>query len=336
MPKISCWSLRPQDIRCRSKAEWLRARRNFIGGSDVPALVGCGYRDQSLFLLYDEKANGRAWTPSDSLLEKMNIGLEIEPVIRRLFKTYTSTRLLPDYKWTIRVHESVPCMGVTIDGGGYDSEHGYFVAELKNVGAHNAHQWDGDEAPLNYEVQLQTQLACTGCEWGVLVALIGGERLVIRWRHRDDRFIAAIEKRCQEFWEQVQAREAPLIEPEIITTKLMAHLHPSDNGECVSFPAEVQQIKDELVAAMEARKELDGIIEQRKATIQSWQGDATYGAFPDGSCVSWRTQETRGYTVEPRTARVFRVMQKLPKGLIYDPDNVVSGYLTDQTAEVSR
>ena len=84
------------------------------------------------------------------------------------------------------------------------------VMEVKNADwLSHRRGWTDAEPPPHVLLQLQHQLACTGMGWGVVVALIGGNRLAEPYAYaRRPRLIAEIERRVADFWASIRAGRA--------------------------------------------------------------------------------------------------------------------------------
>lgn len=65
------------------------------------------------------------------------------------------------------------------------------------------------EAPEHIEMQVQHQMAVSGLKRAYIGALIGGNRVQVIERERDDEVIRAIRARVAEFWRTVEAGEEP-------------------------------------------------------------------------------------------------------------------------------
>lgn len=334
--------LRSQDIQCADRADWLDARRRLIGASESPAICGVGYANQNVWSIWHSKLATESLDDSDgddsddndpdgderfsaSMLKKMDVGKRMEPVIRGLFADDTGIEMVPDIEHTIRVHPDYPFIGATLDGLAMHPERGLIVGELKNVSSMNADEWHGNECPLKYLVQVQQQLFVTGCEWGAVVALIGGESLAIRWVQRDEAFLAALLQKLQRFWMMVQTGIRPPLDGSAITGKILTRLHPDDNGQVVAMPDEalLWQIRRKEMKAL--KKFVEARIDDLNNHIKQALGDNTYGLLPDGSCFSWKTSERDGYVREVKASksRTLREHKGLPRGVRYTPPAIM-------------
>ena len=83
------------------------------------------------------------------------------------------------------------------------------VLEIKTTNAFNRAAWETDNPPIDYQIQLQTYLRLTGCEWGSLACLIGGQEFVQRDQAIDPVFQEWLEEEITRFWELVQSDTPP-------------------------------------------------------------------------------------------------------------------------------
>lgn len=328
--------IRPQDVTCRGRQQWLRARRRFIGASEAASILGVGYAHSNPLSVWASKtlpSNGDDQF-DEALLKKMRIGILMEPVIRTAFKEETGMRIEADVKNTIRVHPQLTWMGATLDGLVMHPDYGLCVAETKNVSGMNAADWADDDAPLKYEIQLQQQLETTQLQWGVLVALIGGDKIEVRWRQREPEFIAQMIERLEMFWRLVESGIPPVVDGNEITSKVLQRLHPDDNGEVIALPDEATMWAAKLKACKEAKAAAEKDAELYENLLRQAIGNATYGMLASGECYSWKTTERQPGVREIKYGkwRTLKHLDKLPKGISYTPREVAAITEQEQTS----
>lgn len=312
--------IRPQDIDCGSRDAWHGKRSGIVGASESPILCGHGYAGTSVWALWQAKTNGIRPDFPESLLKKMRIGQLMEPAIRRMFQEETGLEIHEDYPHVIRIHPEHEFIGCTLDGLFEHPEYGLCVAELKNISDHNAQEWDDDDCgPLKYQIQVQQQMDVMDVDHGALVALIGGERLVIKWQHRNERFVSGLVDTIRRFWRLVETGIEPPMDKAAASSDVLRLLHPNDDGTVVPMPddAERWDARRDKLKALKSR--IDKKIAEYDNLIKQAIGDATYGLLRDGSCYSWKTSNRDGYEVKPTTVRTLRHHKKLPKGAKFRP-----------------
>jgi putative phage-type endonuclease len=252
----------------------LTERRNYIGGSDVAAILGLNpYRN--ITDVYLEKTNqlqARAATsrPAD-------LGNRLEPVLVQLVADTTgepvelNRRFANDWR------------SAQVDGWLPDSNR---VIEAKAIGLFNPRfdrtEWgpEGtDEIPMMYLVQVLWQMHVSGGESGYLSALLGGglgHRVYDIPRNND--LITAIDQRISDFWHNhVQTRTEPtqpanldVYRDRIREPNTYAQINPD---HCIQYETLTHQINTSTTA----RDNLKALILQEMGTADI--GTSPYGEF---------------------------------------------------------
>ena len=208
-----------------SREEWLKARKNHIGGSDASACVGMNpYKDN--IQLWEEKTGLIA--PEDiSDKDYVQYGAKAEMHLRELFAMD-----FPEYQVSydennMFLNTDYPWMHASLDGELLDLDGRHGTLEIKTTQLMQGMQrekWD-NRIPDNYYCQVLHYLAVTGYEFAVLKAQIksewgGGLRITPKHYHierkdveEDIRYLVEKEKR---FWDcVVSGRRPDLILPVI-------------------------------------------------------------------------------------------------------------------------
>jgi len=196
-------------IPLQDEAHWHELRESRIGASEVAALFGCGY--QTHFQLWHEKRGDLEHTDyTDN--ERIVLGRCLEEGIAKaageLFG-YNLTKATDYFD-----DDQCPRLGATPD---YFLTHdgSEYPAEVKNASWGSfkdnwiIHEDGFTEPPLRFQLQVQTQLACTGANNGLLIALISGDRIVRCEIPRHEEAIAEIRRRVTEFWASVENNVEP-------------------------------------------------------------------------------------------------------------------------------
>lgn len=281
---------------------WLAARRNGIGASEAPDVVGVGWR--SPMTLYAEKLG--LVEPDAMEAERLEWGLLLEPVIAARYEAVTGRRVRRPPAHTLyrsRVH---PFMVFSPDGFVQDAHRGRGVLQIKTAGSHRAGDWD-DEPPLAYQVQVQHELAVADVAWGALAVLIGGQRFRHYEIERNERFLATLIEREAEFFDRLQRHEPPAVDGSDATRELLRRLYPREMpGLVVNLPADVIEWDAALLEAKRARKAADDQITGYENQIKAALGDAEAGVCTNGVTYTWKASERKGYTVAPSVTRTLR------------------------------
>lgn len=252
-------------------AEQIKARRNYIGSSDVAAILGYSkYRTaedvrlSKLHELEDEKFSEPAWL--GTILQQ---GL-IDGVAQR-------------YGWQVDhdvqvAHPERPFLVANLDAVGY-AKGRQFVIEAKCIGLCNPmatyEEWgkppDG-EIPDEYLCQVQYQLGVAGCDCGYVVALLAGSGLHVYRVERDPGWGGVLEYLAGWWREHVVGRRQCDLGGRVaeVAGRVLRQRKcvPIDNGLAWRY----------VNAGIEQR-------EQAKSDVLVALGDADEGLFEGGSLI---------------------------------------------------
>ena len=267
------------------REEWLRLRRDGIGGSDALAVLGLDPWKTRMEVYLDKTGDDRA---ERDQTDGMAWGNYVEGPIAEWFtaKTGIRTRRCGLMHHMDRPWQRVSVDRLTADGG---------LLEIKNTNYHRRGEWEDAEGEIvadGAEAQGQHALAVTGLPHVWFAAQVGGQPPVIRRIERDDAFIADLTAVEAEFWALVEARTPPALEGRA-SADLIARLYPqADSGVTAELSAEhvalLREYRKELAnenAAKARKKEI-------KALVTAAMGDAAAGTF-DGEVVARWSNRTR-------------------------------------------
>ncbi len=240
---------------------WLRARRTVIGASEVAALFGLQppYAASHLALWYDRK--GELLLP-DVNNERARWGLQLEAAIAEGCAAQEGWEIAPAV-W-LR-HPVILGMGCTPDryivGGDEFKRRGRGLLEVKNVDwLQHRRSWTAGEPPVHIVLQLQHQLACTGCRWGAVGALVGGNHPEIYRYEARAPVIAEIERKVHAFWRSIHAGTPPAPDGSDSAHKTLQALFPDAIEDIIDLtadnelPALCQELQEGAAAMSSAKK----------------------------------------------------------------------------------
>lgn len=269
----------------KTRKQWLRARHKGIGASDAPIILGVSPWE-SPYSLWLSKIN--PVIDFDGTM-RMRIGSMQERSIAEMYAEFHGAKLSNPGKYTIYQHPEYPWMLATPDRFQDD---GAGAVEIKNVDRFKAKDWADGACPLMYEIQVQHQLAVTGLDYGVIVALIGGNDLQVRRIERNDRLINAMIPKLERFWNCVQTKTAPEIDGHEATHAALDAVRETP-GVIAELPAELAEEIETLEGLQSSVNHSEAEIDAIKARIKAMLGDAEAGYLPDGRGFTWREQTSR-------------------------------------------
>jgi len=285
-----------------TREEWLAARRWGLGASDAAVALGLS-KFRSPLDLYLDKAGLREDEPVEN--EAMRWGTLLEGVIRAEF-AHTHRPVL-HRAHEIQRNKVRPWLAASLDGLLPDqhSPAGYGILEIKTAGRPD--DW-ADEPPLAYQIQVQHALLVTGCTWGIIAVLIGGQRLIVYDITRNESFLAMMLPRLEEFWARVQAKDPPAIDGTRASADLLKALYPKEEaGRRVVLPSDALHWDTVLQQAKAQIDEAGARQAEAKHRLEQMIGPAEIGVLPNGSGhYSWKVTPRKAYTVAATSPRILR------------------------------
>lgn len=307
-----------------SRDEWLKARGEGIGSSDMATIVGLNpYRTR--YDLWLEKTGQKA--PEDlSDNPAVYFGNVLEDVVAQEFARRTGRKVRRDN--FIRRHPDHPWMLANLDRQIVAEDGGEpEILECKTAGfwASQGEEWgaDGtDLVPERYLIQVQHQLAVTGRKRAFLAVLIAGNDFRTYEIHRNEQIIASITRIGEKFWNCVVNDEPPPAEtmedgkqkfPFAVAEKSVE----ADNDALALF-REAVDLKTDI-------KDLEEKLSRVEGRLCDIIGDAEALKFGSKTLVTWKQVDTNRFAqkeheaehpdchkkfMRPSTSRRFEIKTK--------------------------
>jgi putative phage-type endonuclease len=179
--------------------EWLSWRRQGIGASDAPVIMGQSPWQKAPELLR-LKTGQMEERPANGAMQR---GKNLEPLARRAYASHTGIEVEPVCVQSL----AYPWMRASLDGLSAD---GRRVVEIKCPGEKDHQLADAGQVPEKYYAQLQHILAVTGLAEIHYWSFRFGRPLLLEV-NRDDSFVSALIEKESAFWSQVCAFSARAI-----------------------------------------------------------------------------------------------------------------------------
>ncbi|MGX2958020.1 YqaJ viral recombinase family nuclease [Peribacillus sp. JNUCC 23] len=269
--------------RDMSRMEWLEERTKGIGGSDAGIILGLN-KYRTAFELWLEKT-GQV-TPLEIDNEAIYWGNEMENVVAKEFEKRTDKKVRrTNFMYT---HPEFPFIKANLDRLVIGESS---LLECKTASAYLAKEWESDEVPASYLVQVQHYLGVTGKEKGYIAVLVGGNKFIWKEVERDEELINMIFSAEKHFWEfHVLQGIPPELDGSSAAEKYLKEKYdraekdkeiilPSDYKEYLS---QYEKIKADEKLIKSAKTEIENKI---KAELK----DAETGLV-DSFLVSWKNQ----------------------------------------------
>lgn len=262
------------------KLEWLKERQKGIGGSDVGAILGVN-KYKTPFQIYLEKTQEIKEVQESS--EAAYWGTELEDMVAREFAKRTGKKVRRDTKHF--ASEKYPFMVANIDRRVVGEK---AILECKTVNQFGAKEWEGEEIPASYLVQVQHYIYVTGAEKAYIACLIGGQKFIWKEIKRDDELIEMIINAEKDFWKLVEEKTPPALDGSSAAEKyLKERFKDVQEGTKVALDSEHKEMIEEYLNLKEQIRELEQETKALENSLKLKIGDNEAG-YIDNFLVNWR------------------------------------------------
>lgn len=177
-------------------------RNKFIGGSDIAKIMGLSRWGTPLSVWAIK--TGKIPEPDLSDVASVKMGTRLEQFVADLFteETGKAVRRAPKaYQ-----HPNYPYMVAHIDRivTGTDE-----LLECKTTSAYKKEEWENDDIPQEYILQVMWYLGITGRKIGHIAVLIGGQEFKTKKIEYDAELFNAMVEAARDFWENYVLTETP-------------------------------------------------------------------------------------------------------------------------------
>jgi putative phage-type endonuclease len=264
--------------------KWVEDRKNYVGGSDVAAILGESSYTTPL-QLYMRKQNLIEPEVDNPVADFGNV---FEPVMSEYFEDITGLKTRRVNKPFI--HEEHDFLRGNIDrqilnGKGVN---GTGVCELKTTTSHRLRSLDG-QFPIEWEYQIQWYLGLTGYSYGYLFIYERDtcqfyEPIILR---KDSELIEEMQNRVIAWWKTHMIggkRPDPINEEDLLI------LYPdSSDGKVVEASKGAQKLYRQLKQVREKKSELKEQETELKNLLKEELGEAERLVYGGRTLVSWKS-----------------------------------------------
>jgi putative phage-type endonuclease len=257
--------------------EWLALRNQGIGSSDAPIIAG---EFGSVLELWAQKSGLVEVEPPDEATARLyEWGHRLEPVVADWYADFTG-RQVQRVNQLLR-HPQIAYAFASLDRRVVGERR---LVEIKTT----RWAWTGGETvPGSVQTQVQHQLWVTGYDVADVAVLTGGSEPKVYEIPRDDAFIADLAFLEAEFWGWVQSGTRPPVDGSENARRVLAKLHPRNDGTVVPSTPDIDAVARDWQAAIAAAKEADARADTFGNAIRALIGDADGIEGPWGR-VMWR------------------------------------------------
>lgn len=290
-------------------------RTKFIGSSDIAAIMGMSRRDTPLSVWAQK--TGRV-EKDLSANEAVEWGNRLEEPVAQKFAEEHGVKLMA-YKKRFK-HDKYDFLSCELDRliTGTDE-----IVECKTCSAWKANEWDEDEIPAEYILQVMFALGITGRKKGWIAVLIGGNKYKEREIEFDPEMYLQMIDTAVNFWNEYVLEDEPPVAM-VGDEDVLAELYPEEEREELDIiDAEDAEKYNELAKKREIYKKY---VKEHKEGAKEYEnklkqaiGDGV-GFRTDRYKVTWKKQSRKYINrnkmredgiydkyAEERSNRVFRI-----------------------------
>ncbi|HAC4090196.1 TPA_asm: hypothetical protein GZP55_15445, partial [Listeria monocytogenes] len=268
-------------IKDMDRTQWLLTRRQGIGGSDAGIIMGLN-KYKTAFELWLDKTG--QILPDESAGEAAYWGNQMEEVVAKEFEKRTGKKVRRSNM--MYQHPEHDFMLANVDRFivGEDA-----LLECKTASAYLAKEWESDEVPATYLVQIQHYLAVTGKSKAYVAVLIGGNKFIWKEIERDEELINQIIAFELDFWEtNIKGHVAPALDGSSAAEKYLKDRFAKSEDKQIILPKTFNEYLTERanlerdIKLLETRKkEIDNNIKGHMESAEK--------ALSDNYEVSWKS-----------------------------------------------
>lgn len=260
------------DTKDMSSEDWLKLRRNSIGGSDAGAILGFN-KYESPYSLYCKKVYPETFEEDLSDNEAIHFGNVLEDVVAKEFSERTGKKVRKHNK--MMYHEEYDFMSANVDRVVIGEK---ALLECKTANQYKESEWKDGNVPASYMAQCYHYLAVTGLEKAYIAVLIGGQKFVWTEIERDDEVINEIIESEKEFWfNHVMKQIPPETDDTEATSKALNELWEVTNGNVLTIDEEQNARFKAMISIDKQIKELEKEKRGHQNKLKELLGDNELG-----------------------------------------------------------
>jgi len=263
-----------------NKLEWLKERQCGIGGSDVGAILGVN-KYKTPFDVYLEKTEPITEVKEQS--ESAYFGDIFEDIVAKEFEKRTGKKVRRDRRHF--KHKDYPFMVANIDRRIIGEN---AILECKTANQYLLKEWEDDEIPASYLLQVQHYLAATGADKGYIAVLVGGQKFIWKEVPRDEELIEIIIEEEKNFWKMVQDKTPPALDGSSAAENYLKEKYKqAEKDKAVELGFEYKDKIKNYLEKKEQLKVFETEVKELENQIKFEIGSAEYACAP-GYSLSWK------------------------------------------------
>ena len=270
-----------------NKQEWLKERKNYLGGSDLGAICGLNPYRTALDVYLDKTSDNIACETNAA----MRWGNLLEDVVAKAYSEDTgydveiepNTIYHPEYKF----------LGANIDRWADNKRR---ILECKTASFLKAKEWGDlgtDQIPESYLIQNATYSAVCNVPVVDTAVLIGGQDFRIYTYERNRELEHKLIKIACNFWHNHIEKRIP---PKCVNTKDTFNLFPQSHHHEIVAESNIMEKWEQLKSLKEEESKIADIIEKLKTDIQEFMKDYDILIDSQGNVIAtWKNTAPRSF-----------------------------------------
>lgn len=275
------------DTKNLEKEEWLRYRKEGIGGSDASAVAGINpWKSQAG--VYVDKTGDSVENTSNF---RMDLGNKLEGIVADLFSEQSGKKVRNVN--AILKNDKYPFAFANIDRAIVGEK---AILECKTTNSYALRDWE-DGVPAYYEIQCMHYLAVTGAERCYIAVLIGNTEFKYFIIERDEETIEYLMKIEEDFWrDYIEGGKIPDPDGSKHYSDILKRRYEksSEDDIDISYMKDAADMMNRYAALIAESKAIDVEIEKIKQTIMSEMGDAEKARLGDYT-VTWKSYDKNSF-----------------------------------------
>jgi len=271
----------------KNKQEWLRERKNYLGGTDLSSIAGLNPYRTALDVYLDKTSDDIACETSPA----MRWGTLLEDTIAKEYAEITVQTI--EIEPNTIYHPSMKFLGANIDRWVGDKE---YVLECKTAGFTRGKEWGAegtDQIPESYLVQVAYYAAICAVPKVDIAVLIGGQDFRIYTYERTKDLEDKLIKIACNFWHNHIEKRIP---PKCVSTRDTFNLFPQSNYQEIVAESNIIEKLQELKGAKEEESRIQSTIEKLKTDIQEFMRDYDVLIDNNGNVIAtWKNSTPRSF-----------------------------------------
>lgn len=269
-----------------NRIEFLKRRKNFIGGSDIGCIIGVNPYKTALDIYIDKTTD----TIDETISEPARFGSLLEDIVAQEYSHKTGNKV--EIEQELIIHPQYPIACANIDRWVNNKE---FILECKTAGFMKRNEWGEeytDQIPEHYLCQCAWYAAVCDVPKVDIAVLIGGQAFKIYTYYRNIEFEEKLLQIGLNFWNN---HVIPRIAPPPTNLADIVTLYPKSTGNGSSIEANEtiiskierlkviksqektlqEEIKDIQFIVKSFMKEHDSLVDSGGQTLITWRNSSS-------------------------------------------------------------